>query len=103
MHAYLFAGRQVLQGLVEYLCVVGNGAGAGLRLADPVCLAEAGPVDRHMVVGTGKQDQLQGWVFIVLGEVEKILLKYSGIIETAVVGVKSSDDISDEMIDSVLI
>ena len=44
-----------------------------------------------------------GGLKVAPGEVEEILLKYDGIAEVAVVGVKSSDDISDEMIKAFIV
>ena len=44
-----------------------------------------------------------GGLKVAPGEVEEILLKYDGIAEAAIVGVKSSDDISDEMIKAFIV
>ena len=44
-----------------------------------------------------------GGLKVAPGEVEEILLKYDGIVEAAAVGVRSSDDISDEIIKAFII
>jgi len=55
------------------------------------------------LLGRKKEIINVGGLKVAPGEVEEILLKYNGIAEAAVVGVKSSDDISDEMIKAFIV
>ena len=55
------------------------------------------------LLGRKKEIINVGGLKIAPGEVEEILLKYDGIVEAAVLGVKSVDNISDEMIKAFII
>jgi len=44
-----------------------------------------------------------GGLKVAPGEVEEVLLKYDGIVEAAVIGIKSSDNISDETIKAFVV
>jgi len=55
------------------------------------------------LLGRNKEIINIGGLKVAPGEVEEILLKYDGIAEVAVVGMKSSDDISGEMIKAFIV
>jgi len=55
------------------------------------------------LLGRNKEIINIGGLKVAPGEVEEILLKYDGIAEVAVVGMKSSDDISYEMIKAFIV